>query len=396
MTDRAIRDLERRSAHDPALCLELGRALERAGRGAELLDALWRGCADLEVRRAAAAVEPARHPVRDARLQWERRLDGRDGLMDLRASPLAITLGSRQRTAVLDPRTGQARADLPAGIVSPVAETLVVSQRGGALAGFDAWTGESLYSTKIPGRIGRVFGRELLLTSHRGQLVALRWRDPRQPPGEVWRRPWSTDGDLAGVECDDHLFIGSPATSGAAFWRVCVLDARTGEERASVDGMLASVGHGLLATTDLDGATHLHELATGRPLWSTPRGTRVIALTPGAVLVRSGDRLVVHDRASGAPTGDQAMDFNPTLTIADVHVVVPFVRGGLEGRLAGGARLWSWSAGAGRSIGEVSALPRRLYVRTGRDVMCLSDGPTEEPVPDATAPKPPLPGRRGR
>lgn len=410
-----MRELERRAEVDPAACVELARALERVDRRPDALEALWRGCDDLAVRRAASAVERDRAPPRTPRLLWQRKLDKRDPLIFLQASPLALTVRAAQRTAVLDPRTGEQRADLPPGGVTHIHEMLVVCQPTGQALGLDAWTGERLWSETLAGVGAGVAGDGFLFRIWDGQAIGHRWDDPRRAPREAWRWRMEPERYASSRTVGDAVVLDAFRGDGPEILqRVVVLDGRTGEVRLSGDGRVAYAGEGLVViqrsrpTGDgfVEATLDVHDAATGEVRWSLPpdrKACDVHGVNASTLTLKrwkpDGLLLHLHDRASGARTGELELEHLgtvwPSVRADDLQLVAGR---GFEARrgadyvaayTTAGERLWGWRPKAvprNDRFAQVRALPGRLYVLAGREVACLVDvGQVPEPGPVANA-----------
>jgi hypothetical protein len=399
VTDARLRALERRVANEPTASIALAHALERLGDAAAALDALWSGCDDLEVRRAAATLDLERAPARSARLLWQQRLDRRDDLRLRRLeTPLGLVLQSAQRVAVLDPRTGKLRFELPpAEWFGCLCETLIVSDAAGNILGTDLWTGESLYTAPFRARGPRMIGGDLLVISSDDQVIAHRYEDSRRPPLQDWC--WTSDAGrfMRGRIQGDAVVLDGfwQGSEGACTQVAVVLDARSGQERFRIDAAgsrLVASGHGLFAvqrSVPRDGylsSTIAFLDGSGRTLWTAPETTKsreVLRITRTSVHIRHWKpgnlSLALHDRMTGAQTEtiDLGMESLNWSAVDDVHfgtTTRPSAASDdfVAAWTSGGVRLWTWRPR--RLPAKPPALvllPGRVYVQSGRDVTCL-------------------------
>lgn len=407
MGDEEVRELERRAERDPAACLELAHRFERLGDPARALEALWRGCDDLQVRRATARLDTGRAPLRSARLLWQAKLDRRDTFdRAYRASPLAVLLGSAQRTAILDPRTGEKRADAPPGRVLLLDEVALISCDDGAVVAHDAWTAELLYSVKLPGTGDRLVGHDragssTLVTAFRGEVLGFHVDDVRKPPREVWRckTDLSVGHFTQGQIARDLVVLQSSQKESAREWGhvVVALDRRDGTERFRSENALLSpwLRHDelIVVLRKDDDAVRGDVLdADGSVAWSLPRAViqsqpRFHEVTGETVTFRVDGppmSLWVLDRRTGVVLETFSPPAKATRNVEDVwfsstngpeaSAGAPYV----AAWTAGGEQLWSWRPKKLPTSGYhagLAFLPGRVYVQTGREVACL--------VPDA-------------
>ncbi|MGE0712924.1 MAG: PQQ-binding-like beta-propeller repeat protein [Planctomycetota bacterium] len=425
MSDADIRRLERQAAGHPAARLELARAHERGGRPADALEALWRGCQNLAVRRAAAACDPRRAPVQAEPSQaWRQRLSVSESYR-LVASPLALTLSSNNRTLALDPVSGELRCESHAGVVTRQQETLALLQWDGTLLGLDAWTGETLYTLRLRGR-ERWFGGAYVLERCREELLCSTFAEPRAAPQVLWSaKPGLGSADLApflwafeqaivlqdwhgagargsdvlvldartGAELHRPTWLGSAGTLRALCAgdllvltrgeRAVVVDASTGRERLRLTNAKVSVHPGLLLVTDAEGG--LRALAPdGEELWALPAvagGREVLGVSDAVVSLRSylrpGARHTIHARATGALLGELDPELETVTLVEDSHYASrPTEQGGdlVVAFDVAGAERWRWRLAPTEDPPRalyLAVLPGRLYVQRGREVACL-------------------------
>jgi hypothetical protein len=379
MTDRTLRELEQRAATDPRANLELATALERVGRPGAALEALWRGCDDLEVRRAAARFDVDRGPVRAATVAWTRKVGGRDRLECLDAGPLALTMRSPQRTLLLDPRTGETRRELPpATSLWNALGAVVVQGRDGAYTAIDAWTGEQLWSTRLHAGEAHASGETFVdVRRADGELIAFRSDGLRSTPTIAWRR---RSKDLSSVAVRQAYVLVSERDA------LIVLDPRTGEERLRLGGVErfeAQRGGILVTMSDDDDVPWEAFDPLGRRLGTLPDGETVGPIASPVVVSRLAPgrkRLQRWDVATGRFVGPRVdvKAYSVVEVIDDVALLDPAPSEYVAAvSLDDGRELWRWSSvkppTPERSL-QLATLPGRVYVSPSpRELTCLVD-----------------------
>lgn len=400
MADQALRDLERKAAAgDAHAALDLARARVRAGDHVAALEAVWQACAEPGLRDEAAQLALDQGPLRTApRVAWETKL-GRSVHGHVTATSLVIEAGSE----LVDPSTGRGRGRARGQTWFDGAMIVEFRKvgRNRIVAGLDAWTGEELHRTAIPGEVVGV-GGGMFLARKGGEVVAYRGSDRRAAPAEVWRRAVPTGPLDIAVAADTaalHHRRAAPETVNT----IELLSAADGARRATIEGVrLIQVDEdGLLGESRLDGPALpptpvafdragarawqlLGETARGRALVGRSRDHLLYGRTiptPGApepgvppwtFADRGGvDLLIVH-RRTGAIEGSATLQGRVAALAGDVvfHVWADE----LAATTLGGTRLWSWRRARGRresSVPAVASLPGRVVVRFGSTLTCL-------------------------
>lgn len=202
---------------------------------------------------------------------------------ELLASPLGLALPGAGLPHVLDPLSGQLRAQwaFPERAFGPVGirgDVLILHGLGQRLWGLDLLDGQRLHETRHRGEVH--LAGDLVLRHERLVLEARRLTDPRRPPRRAWRR------EVDRVGC---LVLATP--------RLALLHAHPGEwftlDAASGEDRFASQGRELLCADDAglivrqpDGRLALLDLE-GRVRWRRDPLGDVLALGPGALLAAS-------------------------------------------------------------------------------------------------------------
>lgn len=392
MSDDDLRRLEREAAaNDPQACLRLARACERAGRPVDALAALVRGADNVAVRREAARFPCDVAPLRAApRVKWEAKLDGRDHVDGLAATPLAVVIGTRRRNVVLDPERGAVRHELPPGEVVPVEHALLVRLRppeaellrpDQEVQLHDAWTGALLHRARLPGHRRPLLVRgDLLVTSDGSDAAAFRLPDLARPPEPVWRHPGP--GGRLTIERLTAERVVATAPQDRSMVVLDPVDGRQVFAAPSTSPVLMG-GDDLLVRTGTPGLTCL-SATDGAPRWSRPDPAEHPVGFAGDALVAvstngpAGELLRI-DRRSGATLPPGPVALRPlgdpwdaqARVVGDVLYRSAEVAGleacGLDGRV-----LWTRPP---RPRPEATlVLPGRWLIQGGRALVCLAEG----------------------
>jgi len=290
----------------------------------------------------------------------------------LTVHPLAVLFHLSNKTVLADPRTGERRVDLHPVVGGFLGEVYLSGER--ELVGVDAWTGEVLHATALPGSWApRVVGGDLFLTTSRGHVIAWRFSDPRRKPEEAWR--WKSDlGRFSfGFVVPEHGLVVLHD-----FWRessrswetvVVALDAATGAERFRHPGGWPRVVEGRLVVSPAH-----HRAGRKGKVTTLSLDGRVLEERPLKAVARHADEI------DGLRFETSVMTLEPA-DVVSCHDAA--------------GELWRWRPAkqwmtSGRPT--VRFLPGRVYVWGGRHVACLvADDAAEEPRPPLSKTRRPRP-----
>lgn len=413
MSDDALRALERAVAAggSPADRLALARALERCGRGDEVLEVLWPAAADPAVRaelarRPAWTHQPWNHSSSryldvapldgPPRVAWWAPLPGGDShepcsqqSNDLFASPLGIVVHRRGTVELLDPSTGESRweyeVDLDSHFQVSLSNECLILDTQTQVLGLALLDGTVLFrQAPIREAFNVIADDRWIALGREGTLCYALTKEGR---GELlWHaeypRPELGERRLALGDLERPALSGDLCIVGGHLYGRTFLDVRTGARVGWRPWSYTLVAdcHGVLdkgaeAHGEPSEAGHLQASdARGETRWTRPDRPRDhYALSPEVILCVDGLRLLA--RSDGSEIAVLRPE-PPPFMIGDIALV----RGGLymswqvDGETGktlsfdtSGRRIWSIDGFASRIL----PLDRRLYVESGGRIVCL-------------------------
>lgn len=399
MSDASLRALERtaRSSRSPDDVLRWAAELDRVGRADEALEALCLSRDDAGTRAALVArpASPGPPMLQEPVERFRVKLAGSDQAKLIGAGPLGVVIGSKARTRVLDPDSGETRVTLAGAAWQGVLRDLVLRVRGqpALLEAHDVWTGELLHTTRLEGKTGCTWvGRNLLISGRMGSLHAYAFASTRRPPERVWEVKLP---DHPGPVCltEDRALV--TIAFGGRFG--LVVDSATGRvlrevpsrDRFVEHARWLAAAHGIgLALDGREPTLSAFGLQDGRELWSSDaHALRTVAVGPGLVLVAREDEVARLDAATGAPVGDplrtDALDepagVDALLPGRDVDYLVAAGRGDVLAWRRSRGIAWRWAPRPSLHIMGAAAVLGRLYLVCGRATIVCLDRPVQDP-----------------
>lgn len=389
MSDEALRTLERtaRRSCAPDDVLRWAAELDRAGRPDDALAALCLARDAAAVRAAIVSRPPSPGPplLEGPRERFRVKLAGSDQARLVGAGPLGVVVGSRARTRVLDPDTGETRLTLPGAGWHGLAGDVLLRVLGtpARLEAHDLWTGELLHTTRLAGTVGYTWvGPGLLVSGRMGALQAYAF-DGRRPPAPTWRvdlpdHPgpvWLADARLAAsIAFGSRLGLIVDVATGRVVREVPNPDGLTFEGRA---GWLAAAHGVALGVTALQQTLRAFALADGRELWARERlAGGAVAVAPDLVLVACDGEVLRLAAATGAPAGASARDLqgavDAILPARGLDYLLQSGHGAVVAWRRDGAVAWRWRPQPSLHLMGSAATLGRLYLVCGRQtVVCL-------------------------
>lgn len=400
--DDDLRALEREASQGgTAERLRYARALERAGRRDESLDALLPARADPQARAEIARFPAWTHdgadegktsfvdvaPIRSKppdRPRWVWH-SPQYPITGMRASPLGIVAIGLVDSLILDPDEGTTRHNLPGLSAVPYldGERLIALPGSSNVFVHDLWTGREVGKTSIESHeLASSEAARIFPVPRNTGLVAC--GTSRLDTGVRAGRIRELEGLLLRdlVASPDRL-LAALATGG-----LTLIHRKTGRTIKNLEGVLPIIDErGFVCAVEQKSAIVCCD-PDGEERWrheAKPGRLSPVALTPDAVLVqaRMGEpgtatqqiALLALDRARGVVMGKlQGMGLRGLAVARDV-VYVPHWEDEIRALALSGQVLWTWKAPerTASTISMLAPLGRKLYGLARDSIFCLEE-----------------------